>query len=69
VATQESIPGKAPKAALCEKIASRSGDNGVCRLLEGGPEADDPLGETFVLGWTQMAVSFYPADAKKVIPA
>jgi hypothetical protein len=66
VATQESIPGKAPKAAVCEKSASRSGDNGFAGLLEGRSGADDPLGETIVLGWTQMAVSFYPAERQKV---
>ncbi len=68
MATQQSIPGKTPKAAVYEKSGSGSGENGVAGLLEGQFGADHPLGEKIVLGWMQMGVYFYAPEGQKLIP-
>jgi hypothetical protein len=66
VPTQEWIPGKTLKSAVCEKSGSRNGDNGFAGLLEGQSGAVDPLREEIVLGWAQVSVYFHPLEGQKV---
>jgi len=69
VAMKKSIPGKTSKEAVSEKSGSSSGDNRFWGLPKGRFGAYDPLGEKFVLGWTQWAYILNCRKAEKLIPA